>query len=118
MTDATSLLGAYANAVAAVEDHIEANKKTFEDHARLTNTVVDLRGKIEDAVAETGEGVSSGIYSVIVIPMEMKVYDPVLEAKLKEQYPNLYEVRKRPPQITITTRPIPAKEGAIEITQD
>lgn len=58
----------YAVAEKAVLDHIEENKQLFDAHQQLVLRMMDARSALEDAVIESKEGVSDGIFTVTLVP--------------------------------------------------
>ena len=93
-----SALTKYGNAVAALEDHIEANKPLFDAHQKLAMAVIDAENELRDAVAEDGSGVSNAAYIVTIEPKSQTIYD---EAKIRAACPDAISTQTRPPRITI-----------------
>ena len=92
-------LSKYGNAVAALEEHIEANKPLFDRHQQLAMAVVDAENELRDAVAEDGSGVSNALYNVTIEPKTQTVYD---DALIKAKCPEAISTTQRPPKITIS----------------
>lgn len=93
-----SALSKYTNAVAAVEEHAKENKTVFESHQRLVGNVIDAENELRDAVAESGSGVSNGLFTVTYAPVTQTVFD---EEKVRKACPDAITVNQRPPKITI-----------------
>lgn len=88
----------YANAMDALEGHIESNKPVFDAHKELAMKVMDAENELRDAVAENGSGIVGAGYTATYTPVEQKVYD---EEKIKKLCPEAITVNQRPARITI-----------------
>lgn len=93
--------------MAAIEENIKDHKDIFDAHERLVMQAIDAENALRDAVADAGEGVSNGLYTVTFTPQTQTIFD---EEKILAQVGmskdvavgmGLITVNQRPPRITI-----------------
>lgn len=100
-----SALQKYTRAVAAAEDHQEANRAIFDAHKRYVMAIMDAENELRDAAAESLLGANDGIHIVTVTPTTQTVYNEdqirAVCAKAGVSPETIISVNQRPPRITV-----------------
>lgn len=97
-------LARYTEAEKARREHIELNKKVFDEHERLVFAVIDAENELRDDVAMTKSAVSNNDFKVTYTPQTQVVYDEdVIRTFLPaEKIPEAIKTVDRPGRISIS----------------
>ena len=108
MSNPTTAIDSYTNAVEALEKHKASNPAFVNEHSRLLMAQIDAENELRDAVAESKAPISNGTYRVTYTPQsqtfadieEVKKYlDATSADEMTRQ--RLIKTQERPPRITI-----------------